>query len=244
MTFGVMEGDHDSYSRCWRQCELADGSASARRSLDLPARVLAATITNTSWPYPVGAVDVTLVRWENADMILTVHHDRAEAELAAGRLSCECAGRLRPWGHARSRLIRPRDGSHAYCVRGVRSARSASGPTWCCPWHPCHGAQTPSRRSETPCSKQLLAMATGPSLGNWRFRLRRCATGCAGRAAELSGSASRRCVRATTSTSASRSPRREQRSWPRRSMRSHSPRRLRSAALGGWARRCGASSPL
>jgi hypothetical protein len=61
MTFGVMEGDHDSYSRCWRQCELADGSASARRSLDLPARVLAATITNTSWPYPVGAVDVTLV---------------------------------------------------------------------------------------------------------------------------------------------------------------------------------------
>lgn len=63
-------------------------------------------------PTPVGAVDVTLVRWENADMILTVHQDRAEAELHAGRLSCECAGRLRPWGHARSRLIRQRDGSH------------------------------------------------------------------------------------------------------------------------------------
>ena len=71
-----------------------------------------ATITNTSWPYPAGAVDVTLVRWENADMILTVHQDRTEAELHAGRLSCECAGRLRPWGHARSRLIRQRDGSH------------------------------------------------------------------------------------------------------------------------------------
>jgi len=53
-----------------------------------------------------------MVRWENADMIMAVHADKMEAQLQAGRLSCRCAGRLRPWGHARSRLIRQRDGSH------------------------------------------------------------------------------------------------------------------------------------
>jgi transposase-like protein len=45
-------------------------------------------------------------------MILRVHDEGTEAELQAGRLSCECGGRLGPWGHARSRHIRQRDGSH------------------------------------------------------------------------------------------------------------------------------------
>lgn len=45
-------------------------------------------------------------------MILTLHEDKAVADLYAGLLSCACSGRLRPWGHARSRPVRQRDGSH------------------------------------------------------------------------------------------------------------------------------------
>ena len=45
------------------------------------------------------------------DMILVLQPDRAEADLLAGRLTCSCTGRLRPWAHARARLVRQRDGS-------------------------------------------------------------------------------------------------------------------------------------
>jgi hypothetical protein len=45
-------------------------------------------------------------------VILTLHEDKAVADLYAGLLSCACSGRLRPWGHARSRPVRQRDGSH------------------------------------------------------------------------------------------------------------------------------------
>lgn len=44
-------------------------------------------------------------------MILALQGDDIEAELWSGSLSCSCAGRLRPWSHARVRLIRQRDGS-------------------------------------------------------------------------------------------------------------------------------------
>lgn len=53
-------------------------------------------------------------------MILTLFEENAVAELHAGRLSCGCSGRLRPWGHARSRLIRQRDGSDV-SLRPTRS---------------------------------------------------------------------------------------------------------------------------
>ncbi len=61
-------------------------------------------------------------------MILTLSEIDAETELHAGRLSCDCSGQLRPWGHARTRLIRQRDGSHvslrpdrAICTRCQRT---------------------------------------------------------------------------------------------------------------------------
>lgn len=61
-------------------------------------------------------------------MILTLFDKDVVAELRAGRLSCDCSGRLRPWGHARTRLIRQRDGSHvslapsrAMCTRCRRT---------------------------------------------------------------------------------------------------------------------------
>ncbi len=61
-------------------------------------------------------------------MILALHEDKAVADLHAGLLSCACSGRLRPWGHARSRPVRQRDGSHvtarpcrAMCARCRRT---------------------------------------------------------------------------------------------------------------------------
>lgn len=39
--------------------------------------------------------------------------DDIESELAAGRLSCRCDGRLAPWGHARLRIVRQRNGAQA-----------------------------------------------------------------------------------------------------------------------------------
>jgi hypothetical protein len=73
-------------------------------------------------------------------MILRVHDEGTEAELQAGRLSCACAGRLRPWGHARSRQIRQRDGSHvtlrprrAICARCTRT--HVLLPLWSLPRH-------------------------------------------------------------------------------------------------------------
>lgn len=45
-------------------------------------------------------------------MIIVLYEDWALAEIASGRRCCPCGGRLRPWAHARARLIRQLDGSH------------------------------------------------------------------------------------------------------------------------------------
>ncbi|MFU8841278.1 MAG: DUF6431 domain-containing protein [Nitriliruptoraceae bacterium] len=48
---------------------------------------------------------------------------RTERELAAGELACpDCRGRLRPWGHARPRSLRTRDGRRHLRVRRSRCA--------------------------------------------------------------------------------------------------------------------------
>jgi transposase-like protein len=45
-------------------------------------------------------------------VIVLLHEEKAELELLAGRLSCSCAGRLAPWGHARNRAVRQQDQPH------------------------------------------------------------------------------------------------------------------------------------
>jgi hypothetical protein len=60
---------------------------------------------------------------------------QAEDDLAAGRLTCpDCGGRLRGWGHARTRPIRQRAGAavwvrprRAHCPTCTRNPGTASG---------------------------------------------------------------------------------------------------------------------
>ena len=52
-----------------------------------------------------------LAAWEKEpDVIVSLYEDKVELDLLAGQLSCACAGRLTPWGHARSRVVRHQDG--------------------------------------------------------------------------------------------------------------------------------------
>ena len=54
--------------------------------------------------------------------------DRTERELAAGELACpDCDGELRPWGHARRRWLRTRQGRRA--LRPRRSCCRSCGRT-------------------------------------------------------------------------------------------------------------------
>jgi hypothetical protein len=43
-------------------------------------------------------------------VVVSLHEGEREFDLLGGRLSCPCAGRLAPWGHARSRAVRQQDG--------------------------------------------------------------------------------------------------------------------------------------
>ena len=70
-------------------------------------------IPNTSWPFPEGPASLRLAAWEKGpDVIVSLHEDKVELDLLGGRLSCACAGRLAPWGHARPRVVRHQDGHH------------------------------------------------------------------------------------------------------------------------------------
>jgi transposase-like protein len=70
-------------------------------------------IPNTSWPFPEGPASLRLAAWEKEpDVIVSLHEDKLELDLLGGRLSCACAGRLAPWGHARPRVVRHQDGHH------------------------------------------------------------------------------------------------------------------------------------
>jgi hypothetical protein len=57
-----------------------------------------------------------------ADVLIVADDtDRTERELAAGELTCpDCRGQLRPWGHARPRWLRTRDGRRHLRVRRSR----------------------------------------------------------------------------------------------------------------------------
>jgi hypothetical protein len=56
-------------------------------------------------------------------LIVADDPDRTERELAAGELACpDCRGQLRPWGHARPRWLRTRDGRRQLRVRRSRCA--------------------------------------------------------------------------------------------------------------------------
>lgn len=57
-------------------------------------------------------------------MILVLDERTAEADLAAGLVSCGCGGRVAPWGHARLRSVRQRAGVHmVVCPRRGRCKR-------------------------------------------------------------------------------------------------------------------------
>ncbi|ALE71965.1 hypothetical protein AD006_07890 [Pseudonocardia sp. EC080610-09] len=51
-----------------------------------------------------------------------------EARLVAGRLECRCGGRLRPWGHARARVLRG-TGALGWRLRPRRARCSGCGTT-------------------------------------------------------------------------------------------------------------------
>lgn len=59
-----------------------------------------------------------------ADVLIVADDpDRTERELAAGKLTCpDCHGELRPWGHARPRWLRTRDGRRHLRLRRSRCA--------------------------------------------------------------------------------------------------------------------------
>lgn len=72
-------------------------------------------------------------------MIVVLDADRAETDLAAGRIACpRCGGPLRPWSWARTRPVRRLDGS-ATAVRPRRArcrdcrATRVLLPSWCQP---------------------------------------------------------------------------------------------------------------
>ena len=238
------EGDHGLSSAAWRRDGCAGGGASTRKSVDLPIGELTTTIANTSWPLarlgrerhtdPMGA------RGHDPDPVRDRRRDRA----ARGTLV------LRLFWAATSLGPRP-DSAHPPSAMGPtsrcdpigRSARAVSAPMcWYQP-SPCRGAETASRPSETPWSRRSEVRGIGPSPESWRFRLRRSVTGCAGHAARLSGFASAPCDWATSSMAACRPHRRGPPPWPRRSMRSDSRHRRRSAAWGGLESPRGESSP-
>src|SRR3954452_18288149 len=63
--------------------------------------------------------------------VLMVGTDPAEVEeqLVAGRLACpDCAGALRPWGHARWRSCREGSGSARHRPRRARSSHGGGPP--------------------------------------------------------------------------------------------------------------------
>jgi len=62
-------------------------------------------------------------------VIVVLEEAQARRELAAGRLACPgCGGRLRPWGHARARPVRHRDGQR-FWVRPRRACCAGCGAT-------------------------------------------------------------------------------------------------------------------
>lgn len=61
-------------------------------------------------------------------MIVALDEEGVEADLAAGRLSCGCGGRLAPWSYARTRLVRQRGGPDV-AVRPRRARCRACGRT-------------------------------------------------------------------------------------------------------------------
>lgn len=65
--------------------------------------------------------------------MLTVTDDprRVERQLGGGLLICpDCEGQLRPWGHARRRVLRTRTGVRQVRPRRARCRRCAT--TTCC----------------------------------------------------------------------------------------------------------------
>ena len=87
----------------------------ARRSVVLRSLPTTVMIPNTSWPFPEGPASLRLAAWEKGpDVIVSLYEDKVELDLLAGQLWCACAGRLAPWGHARSRVVRHQDGHHVH----------------------------------------------------------------------------------------------------------------------------------
>jgi hypothetical protein len=71
-------------------------------------------------------------------LLTTISEKRLEADLAAGAIGCpDCGGRLSPWGFARSREVRMRDGVRALtprraCCQGC-GATHVLAPSWSVP---------------------------------------------------------------------------------------------------------------
>ncbi len=84
--------------------------------------------------------------------------DRTERELAAGELACpDCQGELRPWGHARRRWLRSRQGRRE--IRPDAAAAAADrlfGP-----------ARSRWEVASALCSGRLLANTSGPYPAVW-----------------------------------------------------------------------------
>ena len=85
---------------------------------------------------------------------MAISAQQLEAALAAGELACpDCRGRLSPWGFARSRELRMRDG-----VRSVRPRRAYCGG--CGATHVlCPSWSVPRRRDGAEVIGEALAMA-------------------------------------------------------------------------------------
>ena len=175
-------------------------------------------------------------------MIVSLYEDKVELDLLAGRLSCACAGRLAPWGHARPRVVRHQDGHH------VSSRPRRVICTSCRRTHVLVAlAALPRRRDAVETVGAALLKAAGghghrviadqlglpPStVRNW---LRRAAV-------ELSISAARPCERSSRWAARSATSSRGPHHWPMRSKPSGLPRRRRCAGSGGPVPRRGASS--
>ena len=94
---------------------------------------------NTSCPFLAVTVSGRVRRWwaGNRSLMLSIAitQERVEAALAAGELVCPaCSGPLSPWGFARSREIRMRDGTRSLTPRRARCGRCDCTHVLCPAW--------------------------------------------------------------------------------------------------------------
>lgn len=84
------------------------------------------------------------------------NEERLEADLAAGRVACPaCGGRLSPWGFARSREVRMRDGARRMTPRRAVCGGCGATHVLCPSW------SVPRRRDGAEVIGEALALAAG-----------------------------------------------------------------------------------